>query len=149
MPDKPMRSPSDSHVQRRAELDMISWLNEELGCVLGPERIELAQKSWVEVDGICRNPLVVCEAWAHQGPPKAAQKMKVMNDAMKLLVVRRALGSHARAILLFADEEAADHFRGNSWHATALQDFDLEVVVAKIPQGLKQDLKAAQTDQYR
>jgi hypothetical protein len=33
------------------------------------------------LNGFCEEPLVTCEARAHQGPHKWAQKLKVMNDA--------------------------------------------------------------------
>lgn len=149
MGDEPELSPGDSRVQRNAELAMISWLGTELGCELGPQRINLPDGSRLELDAFCMEPLVICEAWAHQGPPKSAQKYKVMNDAIKLLTARRVLGEHARAVLLFADDEAASHFRRQTWQATALSEGRIEVMVANLPDELRAEIRAAQTRQYR
>ena len=142
-------SPGDSQVQRDAELAMVSWLGVVVGCELKPQRINLANGSRVELDAFSNEPLVICEAWAHQGPPKSAQKYKIMNDAMKLLAVRRAIGENARAILLFGDEEAANLFRRQTWQATALAECHIEVMVAKLSDNLKEEIRAAQTRQYR
>lgn len=139
----------DSRVQREAELAMVAWLGHELGCVLEPKRIKLRDGSRLELDAFCADPLTICEAWAHQGPPKSAQKFKVMNDAMKLLAARSVVGEHAKAYLLFADEEAASHFRRNTWHASALTESRIEVMVAKLPIELRAEIRAAQIRQYR
>lgn len=149
MIDEPELSPGDSRVQRKAELAMVAWLGTELGCKLEPKRIDLPNGSRLELDAFCKEPLVICEAWAHQGPPKSAQKTKIMNDAMKLLAARRVVGENARAVLLFADDEAASHFRRKTWQATALSESRIEVMVAKLPVELKEDVRAAQTRQYR
>lgn len=149
MIEEPALSPGDSRVQRDAERTMVAWLEIELGCKLVPKRIVLPDKSWLELDAFCMEPLVICEAWAHQGPPKSAQKMKIINDAMKLLAARRIVGEHARAILLFADDEAASRFGRKTWHATALAESRIEVMVARLPDDLKADIRTAQTRQYR
>ena len=149
MIDEPELNPGDSRVQRNAELTMVAWLEVELGCKLEPKRINLPDGSWLALDAFCKEPLIICEAWAHQGPPKSAQKMKIMNDAMKLLAARRIVGEHARAILLFADDEAASRFGRKTWHATALVESRIEVMVARLPDELRADIRVAQTRQYR
>lgn len=149
MIEEPALSPGDSRVQRDAERTMVAWLEIELGCKLEPKRIDLPDGSWLALDAYCEDPLVICEAWAHQGPPKSAQKMKIMNDAMKLLAARRIVGEHARAILLFADDEAASRFGRKTWHATALAESRIEVMVARLPDDLRADIRTAQTRQYR
>jgi hypothetical protein len=147
--DEPEVSPGDSRVQRNAELTMVTWLGTELGCELEPKRINLPDESWLEFDAFCKEPLVICEAWAHQGPPKSAQKMKIMNDAMKLLAARRVVGEHTRVVLLFADDEAASRFRRQTWNATAFAESRIVVMVASLPDELRADIRAAQTRQYR
>jgi len=149
MIDDPELSPGDSRVQRNAELAMVAWLETELGCELNPKRIDFHDGSWLVLDAFCSRPLVICEAWAHQGPPKSAQKMKIMNDAMKLLAARRVVGEHARAILLFGDDEAASRFGRKTWHATALVESRIEIMVARLPDELRADIRIAQTRQYR
>jgi len=149
MIDEPDVKPGDSQVQRDAERMMVAWLEIELECELKPRRIVLPDKSWLELDAYCRTPLIVCEAWAHQGPPKSAQKMKVMNDAMKLVAARRVVGEEARAILLFADEAAAARFSRRTWHATALQEARIEVMIAELSGEVRDGIRAAQIRQFR
>ncbi|MBI3430171.1 MAG: hypothetical protein HY050_09010 [Actinobacteria bacterium] len=149
MIEKPELAPGDSRVQRDAEITMVAWLGAELGCELKPKRINLPNGSHLELDAFCREPLLICEAWAHQGSPKPAQKAKIMNDAMKLLAARRVVGEIARAILLFADDEAANHFRRKTWQASALSECRIEVLVAILPDGLREEIRAAQTRQFR
>lgn len=141
--------PGDSQVQREAETLMVAWLADLVGCVLEPKRITLPDGSWFELDAYCADPLVICEAWAHQGQPKSAQKMKVMNDAMKLLAARRVVGGDARAILLFADEAAASGFHSGTWRASALAEAAIEIQVAVLPPGVSESIRTAQERQYR
>ena len=128
---------------------MISWLELQLNCELRPKRISVSDGVRLELDGFSEEPLIICEAWAHQGTPKSAQKYKVMNDAMKMVFTRMIIGTHARAILLFADDDAAKHFRGNTWQAAALKANQIEIYVAELPEALLANIKKAQTRQYR
>ena len=141
--------PGNSEVQRNAEFEMISWLELQLNCELRPKRISVSDGVRLELDGFSEEPLIICEAWAHQGTPKSAQKYKVMNDAMKMVFTRMIIGTHARAILLFADDDAAKHFRGNTWQAAALKANQIEIYVAELPEALLANIKKAQTRQYR
>lgn len=149
MGNEPELSPGNSGVQRKAELLMIAWLGIELSCNLEPKRIHLPNGGRLELDGYSEDPFVICEAWAHQGPPKSAQKFKVMNDAMKLITARRVIGVHARAVLLFADEGAANHLRGRSWQATALAESHIEIMVANLEDEVRAQIRNAQIRQYR
>ena len=142
-------SSGNSQVQRTVEPEMVSWLSRELGCDLHPKRIELGDGVRLELDAYNEEPPIICEAWAHQGSPKSAQKFKVMNDAMKLVLARNYVGQSARAILLFADQEAAKHFLGNTWQALALRENRIEVFVAELSEALKSEIRAAQITQYR
>jgi len=73
---------------------MISALGIQVGVTLTPSRIVMADGTHVEVDGVSDDPPVLVEAWVHQGPPKPAQRNKVLADAMKLVLVGSALGSY-------------------------------------------------------
>ena len=64
---------------------------------------------------MCESPLVICEAWAHIGTPKSAQKNKVMTGAAKLMFAARLCTGTPRMILLLADEQAARNFKSRSW----------------------------------
>lgn len=142
-------SPGDSREQREAELLMLRWLEQRLGLKLERRRIRFEDGTWLEVDGACDEPAVFVEAWAHQGAAKAAQKMKVVNDAFKLLAVRQLLGEGVRLILLFADEAAARPFRAGTWRSAALREAGIEVQVAELPDEVVTAIRAAQKRQFR
>lgn len=144
-----MEKPGDSRVQRDAEPAMVEWLSKELNLELSPKRFVLGGGARVEVDAATTDGSVLCEAWAHQGVPKSAQKFKIMNDAMKLLTVRNFLGDDAQMILLFADEAAASQFSSGTWRSEALQAFDFKIVVAKLDEQMRQDIRNSQVKQYR
>ncbi|MEH1129194.1 hypothetical protein [Micromonospora sp. CPCC 206061] len=73
----------DSAVQRYAEAVMLRLIGGRLGVNLSPRRFVLSEGVRVEVDGADDGPTVLVEAWAHQGPPKPAQKNKVLADALR------------------------------------------------------------------
>lgn len=145
-----MALPGDSSVQRKAEPLMMDWLSQHLGVELAPRRIEFPGGSRVEVDGVSLDPLVLCEAWAHQGPPKSAQVNKVMNDAFKLIAAAKLFpDQERRLILLFADELAARPFTSASWRSEALRDVNVEIIVAQLDVAIRDGIRAAQATQYR
>ncbi len=77
-------------------------------------------------------PRLLCEAWAHTGKPKSAQKNKVMADAMKLLFAPSIQTGERRLILAPADEEAAGHFKGDSRTTQVLRAHTIEIHVAAL-----------------
>jgi len=147
--DAPDVAPGDSAEQRHAEELLIARLGESLGVRLEKKEFVLPGGEWLELDGTCQSPLILCEAWAHQGPPKSAQKNKVLADALKLLYVERLTSKAARKILLFADRVAAQRFRGENWMARALETFGVEIHVIELPNDIREAVKKAQRRQYR
>jgi len=145
----PDKAAGDSAEQRRAEEYLIARLGESLGATLRKSEIELPGGEWLEVDGVCETPLILCEAWAHQGPPKSAQKNKVMADVLKLLYVERVKSVPARKILLFGDQVAARRFQGENWMARALESFGIEVQIVELPPEMQKAVGEAQKRQYR
>jgi len=139
----------DSSAQRAAESVILAQASEVLGATLEPRRLYLADGVRIEVDGVCDEPPTLCEVWAHQGPAKTAQSHKVLHDALKLFVAGRALATHPRLILVFAHPLAAARFTGRSWYAHALRDLSVEVLVVDIPDDLRDQIRAAQTRQFR
>ncbi len=143
------RAAGDSAEQKQAEKLLVDWLSARLGVKLVPKRLPLPTRGWLEIDGACDSPPILCEAWAHQGPAKSAQKDKVMTDAFKLLYAAQLVPERARMILLFACVKAASHFKGNSWMAQALKARGIEVQVAELPEPARAMIRAAQKRQYR
>ena len=136
-------------MQRETEPLMLAWLADRLGVSFAPKRFSFEGRSRAEVDGVSADGKVLCEVWAHQGEPKAAQKFKVMNDAMKVLAVQHRYQDVERLILLFGDEAAARIFRGGSWRALALSQAGIEVMVADLDDERRKLIRDAQTRQYR
>ena len=128
---------------------MVALLAHELGVPLTPRTIAVADGRRVEIDAVSPDLRVLCEAWAHQGPPKSAQRNKVLVDALKLAFVREELGNDARLILLMSDEAAVAPFRGRSWYAAALARFGVEVRVVDLPDTTRAEIRAAQERQFR
>ncbi|SCF19424.1 hypothetical protein GA0074696_3334 [Micromonospora purpureochromogenes] len=140
----------DSAAQRHAEGVMLALLAERLGCSLQPRRFALEDGSRVEIDGTDENLSVLVEAWAHQGPPKSAQKHKVLADAFRLMFVASTLPTPPRLVLCLSDPAAAHHFTSaRSWAATALRAFGVDVEVVELPAEVKAQVLAAQNRQYR
>ena len=139
----------DSSEQREAEIWLLDSLSMNLGITLSKKRFYLDVRGWIELDGFCESPLVLCEVWAHIGPPKSAQKNKVMTDAFKLIFVNTLFKEVGKRILLFADSEAASHFKGNSWMSKCLDKNDIKVEIIELPLKLKTKVINAQKRQYR
>ena len=140
----------DSAEQRAAEVVMLEALGNEVGAVLMKRRFRPVQGTWTEVDGVCDDPPMLVEVWAHQGPPRPAQKAKVMTDAAKMVWVEAEFFPRgARKMLLLADPAAAAHFRGASWMAAALAHFGIEVRVVDLPPNHLEAVQIAQVRQVR
>jgi hypothetical protein len=139
----------DSLEQRDAEKVAIQLLGEKLGVVLTPRRLPLPDGGRIELDGVSDQPPILVEVWAHQGPPKAAQKAKVMTDAMRLLFAARVLGTAPRLILGLTDRAAAAHFTGRTWMSQALRELGVEVEIVELPEPVRESVLRAQARQYR
>jgi hypothetical protein len=142
-------APGNSDEQKRAERAMIEALSDRLGLALAPRSITLPTGNRLTVDGMFDDPLVYCEAWAHQGPPKAAQRAKVAKDVLKLVLLARIASVPPRLILLFSDEAACAPFRGRSWMADVVAMNDVQIEVVELPADLRDAVLAAQRRQYR
>jgi hypothetical protein len=129
---------------------MLRLLADRLGVTLSPRRIPLDDGVRVEIDGADPDLSILAEVWAHHGPPKAAQKAKILADALKLLHVAATLPVAPRLILCLCDHEAARHFTtARSWAAGALRGFAIEVMVVDLPAEDTAAVLAAQRRQFR
>ena len=139
----------NSAEQREAEVLLVAGLAERLGVRLSKKQFALPGGEWLEIDGVCESPPILCEAWAHQGPPKSAQKNKVMTDAFKMLYASKFVSNPTRMILVFGDKKAAAHFEGRSWIAQALRARQIEVQVVELPEATRAAILRAQKRQFR
>jgi hypothetical protein len=135
--------------KKAAEGVAMKLLGERLGVHLAPRRVPLEGGGRLELDGACENPPILVEAWAHQGAPKAAQKAKIMTDAMRLLLASRTLRTEPKLILLLTDRESGSALMGRSWMAQALRELAIGVEVVELPEEVKEAVLRAQTRQYR
>lgn len=139
----------DSSEQRLAERAMLDALGERLCLSLQPRRITRAGNTRVEVDGADDALTVLVECWAHQGPAKAAQKYKLINDAVKLHWIGQGMATPPRKILCVSDAAAVAHLHGRSWHGQALRHFGIEIEVVTLPSEMRAAVASAQTRRFR
>jgi hypothetical protein len=140
-----------SREQRDAERVMLDLLSCQLGQQLDPATICVPTGERVEVDGADAARTVLVECWAHQGPPKSAQRHKVLADAFKLAWISSTLYPRPDLVLCLSDPQAAAPFLpgGRSWAARAFQDLGISVAVVTLPDDLRQRVLDAQRRQYR
>lgn len=136
--------PSDSTVQLKAEALILADVGRQLG-------VELTQKVGVavgnaraEVDGASADQSVLVEVFARIGKLRGAQLHKVSTDALKLLAIRESK-PESTLVLAFADQEAADSIVG--WRAAVLEHNQIEKMVADLPAGEREAIRAAQRRQ--
>jgi hypothetical protein len=143
--------PASSREQLDAERVMLDLLGAQLGLELHPAAITIASGEHVKVDGADAARSVLVECWAHQGPPKSAQRHKVLADAFKLAWISSTLYPRPDLILCLSDPSAAASFLPGSraWAARAFQDLGISVSVVTLPQELRERVLAAQRRQYR
>jgi len=141
--------PSDSTEQKQAEKVILNSLSMQLSIELKKTKLEFVSK-WIEIDGYSENSLCMVEIFSHIGKLKSAQKYKVMNDILKMLLIEKMQNKTFRKIIAFADEEAAKSFSGGkSWYSKLKDNFNIEILVIDIPSQLKESLINAQKRQYR
>jgi hypothetical protein len=147
----PEVAPGSAREQHDAERVMLDLLGTQLGLELHPATITVSSGERVEVDGADAARSVLVECWAHQGPPKSAQRHKVLADAFKLAWISSTLYPRPDLILCLSDPLAAAPFRpgGRSWAARAFQDLGISVSVVTLPEELRQRVLDAQRRQYR
>ncbi len=142
--------PSNSREQQEEGKVLVNTLSSELGVPLEQEKVlYLGSICKVVIDGYSADPPILCEAWVHYGKPKGGQPNKIIKDALKLLFTEKCLGKEHRKILLFCDEDARNHFTGESWQAKCLRDYGIETNVCSLPKKNEQGVKKAHKGQYR
>ena len=152
MNTKEKKKPGSSHEQTKAEEMLILAFGKKIGAQLRKVRIKVGsgdEKSFVELDGYSEHPPVLCEAWAHIGPPKPAQQNKIMKDALKLIFLEKKLGKKCKKVLIFADENACKPFVSGKWMAVCLREYGIEMRTIPLSSGLRRKVLEAQKRQYR
>jgi hypothetical protein len=143
----------DSAAQRRAEGLMLDALEVELKDALQRRFVlSVGAGARMEFDagiGDVGSPVLLVEAWAHQGSPKAAQK-KIVGDAFKLAYAATLFSTRPRLILLFSDEAARSPFISpRAWSSAAFAVFRVETCVVDLPPHERQLILEAQARQFR
>lgn len=144
-----VKAAGDSIEQRLAESALLEELGKKLGVTLTKKTLRLPDGGRLELDGASDAPPIICEAWAHIGPAKVAQKHKLMTDAFKLSFASLFLPSGTRKILVMADPEAARHLRGRGWMAQALKANNIELHFVELRAETIDAVRAAQKRQFR
>lgn len=137
---------SDSTEQRDAEAYILQSLEAELDATFDPAaRLPIA--AGVQPDAIDPARKIIVEVYARVGPVKGAQLHKIKGDVLKLALIGHQAGSEWRRILCFASKEPAAYVTGQSWVASAVRHFGIEVVVAPLSEEYRERVKSAQERQ--
>jgi hypothetical protein len=137
-------TPLDSAEMREVESSMIAEFGRRLGMRLSPRSFVLPEGGRLVVDAASGDAQFLSEAWAYQGPPRAAQRNEVVAAAFKLHFLAQVLGGDRRLALLFGDAQAAAPFRGSKWFAQALRLLGIEIHVVDLPEDLRRRVIATQ-----
>jgi hypothetical protein len=137
---------SDSSVQLAAEVEIRAALQDEFGPGLKPDTVLIDGATPVKVDGVSDDERVFVEIFAHQGPLKGGQRRKVALDVLKLITIGRE-HPDAQLVIALADETAAASLKSNTWLATALRLWKIDVVVVPITDDTRAQLVDAQVGQ--
>lgn len=145
------RPAGSSSEQRDAQRVMLDLLGARIGLQLEPTRITLPSGARVEIDGVDKGRTVLVECWAHQGSLKAAQKHKVLTDALELTWIATTLYPRPELVLCMSDPLAAAPFQSASasWAALALRDLGIRIELVDLPEETRTAVAAAQKRQYR
>jgi hypothetical protein len=145
------RPPGSSREQQDAERVMLDLLGHRLGRALEPATITIPSGARVHVDGTDPDRTVLVECWAHQGPPKSAQRHKVLADAFKLAWISTTLYPRPRLALCMSDPQAAAPFTpgSKSWASQALHDSGVDIILVDLPDPVRRGVQKAQQRQYR
>jgi hypothetical protein len=142
---------SSSKVQQEAEEVILRLTEKKLGLFDGelqPQRISV-KTALVNLDGYSEKEGILCEVYARIGKLKSAQKHKVTNDIMKMLLVDKVLGLNHRKLIAICDEEIERSLTGKGWNSLAIKEFGIGIVRVEIGSELRDNILQAQKRQYR
>ncbi len=101
----------------------------------------------VKLDGYSVEPLVLVEIWARVGKAIGAHPDKVMSDFAKMVLIEKMLGRKGRKIFAVICEDAIRFLQGKSWYRKFADVHDIEIVLVKVPEALKTQIRMAQVRQ--
>jgi hypothetical protein len=142
---------SSSKVQQEAEEVILRLTEKKLGLFDGelqPQRV-LVKNALVNLDGYSEKEGILCEVYARIGKLKSAQKHKVTNDIMKMLLVDKVLGVKHKKVIAICDEEIEQNLRGKGWNSLAIEEYGIEIIRVEIVSELTDNILQVQKRQYR
>ncbi len=142
---------SDSEVQRSIEEHIFRRLCELLDCntLESNPTIKINEDSNICIvpDFYSENELIIGEIHARMGKMKPAQKHKVSNDLLKMLLLDKVQKKTYRKIIAVCSEREKAVLTGTSFLAEALREFEVEVILIKLPDHLEKELIEAEKRQ--
>jgi len=139
--------PSDSKEQRESEKIILEIINESEKLKLKPTKLIIDGISF-NLDGYSERPSVLCEIYSHIGRLKPAQKYKVANDILKMLLIEKMKKKVFRKILVFADEKASkNYFEGDSRTSRFIKYFNIDMLLVDLPDEIRDKIIEAQKRQ--
>jgi len=135
---------SNVTAQQLAHKEILSLLNEEYQLELKCSNI-IINKVLFQIDGYTEKPSILCVICPSIGKIKVAQRNKITQDILKMLLIEKMKKKPFRKIIVFADEEIANSFSsGISWYSKIPYYFKIEIIVIDIPSSLKKSLLNSQ-----
>ncbi len=148
------RTKSDSTAQRVAEGLAMAKLDSMLGVSLRRNHVVGVQDGVnATVDGYFEDDarVILVEATAQLGKPKAAQVKKVATDVLKLSflagLLRERSGKQVVSKIPYIDSQARDQLHNSGWIAAAARRFGIETVVVEIDTAALAAVREAKKEQ--
>lgn len=124
--------PSDSNPQQIAEHEIIQKVSLLYKVQLEKRKLSIGTKQMIEIDGFNETNKVLCEAFAHIGELKPAQKNKVMADILKMLLIEKIYGGDWKKIIAFADNKTAHLFQCATLYGKVVKTFGIDIQIVKL-----------------
>ncbi len=130
--------PSNSTFQRKVESLLLRQFSSAQKILkLAPQKVTVGAGQYCNLDGVSEKSKVICEAYAHIGSLKSAQKDKVAADILKLLlaerVLQKSLGGKFEKYLLFCDPKVEQYFKRDNWLSAAVTKFGIKTWCGTMP----------------
>ena len=144
-------STSDSRAQRQVE----GWLIQEFFRKLGVREDEYEYNNTTSTkkedvsfkfDAISEQHSVLVEVYARQGKLKSAQRHKVANDALKMMLYEAIQGRQYKKFFVFSCEDAKKSFQ-TGWRGSLDKHLDIRFELIRLPDDMRELVLMAQREQ--
>lgn len=137
---------SNSDVQQKIEKYLVNEIKSKLNIKdlqLNPSLILSNAKVKIEPDFYSETNRIIGEIHVHLGKLKSAQRHKLSNDILKMLLLEKDRNIVCRKIIVVCSEEEYKELHGASFLAEAIRQFNIEIYFFNLNETDKQQLQDA------